>query len=296
MLNRGYIMGDIDELLYSSEATTTEYLFFSDFNSINIFVEDAGKEYEYETIFKRLLGNQYRIVKIFGVGGKIRLKQCFQEFGITDKDNFKIKNVYIADGDFDRYIYPQDMIISPNFIYLETYNIENYLIDKKACENFAKGYLKCLDSEVEIKMGFNKWKSNIVEQASKLFLLYAFIKKEYPTIPSVSRSPYSFIDSKTGLERSDAFNEYKREILSIDSEVETKVDNINKCYLEIHSDYFSLICGKFLFESLYCHIRTIIGKTTFRKDDFRWYLINHFDTSSLDYVRHKIINIMQECS
>ena len=53
-------MGDIDELLYSSEATTTEYLFFSDFNSINIFVEDAGKEYEYETIFKRLLGNQYK--------------------------------------------------------------------------------------------------------------------------------------------------------------------------------------------------------------------------------------------
>lgn len=59
-------MENTDDLLYSSEAKTTEYLFFCDLNDINIFVEDEGKEFEYETIFKRLLGKKYRIVKILG--------------------------------------------------------------------------------------------------------------------------------------------------------------------------------------------------------------------------------------
>ena len=51
-------MENTDDLLYSSEAKATEYLFFCDLNNINIFVEDEGKEFEYETIFKRLLGKK----------------------------------------------------------------------------------------------------------------------------------------------------------------------------------------------------------------------------------------------
>ena len=38
-------MENTDELMYSSEAKAAEYLFFSDLNDINIFVEDKGKEY-----------------------------------------------------------------------------------------------------------------------------------------------------------------------------------------------------------------------------------------------------------
>ena len=97
--------------------------FFSDLNDINIFVEDKGKEFEYKTIFKRLLGKEYKIVKILGVGGKVELKKYFNEFGLVNKDNPKIKNIYIADGDFDWYIYQDEMIENSNFIYLETYNM-----------------------------------------------------------------------------------------------------------------------------------------------------------------------------
>ena len=39
-------MENTDELMYSSEAKAAEYLFFSDLNDINIFVEDKGKEFE----------------------------------------------------------------------------------------------------------------------------------------------------------------------------------------------------------------------------------------------------------
>lgn len=284
-------MENTDDIKYSSEAAATEYLFFCDLNDINIFVEDEGKEYEYETIFKKLLGKKCRITKILGVGGKVELEKRFKEFGLFNHDNPSVKNVYIADGDFDRYICPEKMIVSPNFIYLETYNIENYFIDKKACEKYAKGQLKCSDREVEIKVDFNNWRDKIVRQASRLFFYYCYIKKEYPTEKSVSRSPYLFIDQDDGFEKQNAFDNYKDEVLLLNNEAEIKVREIQNYYHEKNTDDFNLICGKFLFESLYCHIRAVT-KIKFRKDDFRWHLICNFDINSLRYIKDKILTVM----
>lgn len=284
-------MDSTDELLYSSDARATEYLFFCDLNDVNIFVEDEGKEYEYETIFKRLLGRKYKIIKILGVGGKVELKKCFEEFGLSNHENPTIKNIYIADGDFDRYICPDEMIDSPNFIYLEAYNIENYFIDKKACEKYTKGQLKCSDKEVEMKVDFENWRDRIVRQASRLFFYYCYIKKEYPTEKSVSRSPYLFISQEDGFEKQGAFDDYKKQVLMLNGEAETKVREIQNCYHEKNNDDFNLICGKFLFESLYCHIRSIT-KIKFRKDDFRWHLICNFDINTLRYVKDRMLAVM----
>ena len=284
-------MENTDELMYSSEAKAAEYLFFSDLNDINIFVEDKGKEFEYETIFKRLLGKEYKIVKILGVGGKVELKKYFNEFGMVNKNNPKIKNIYIADGDFDCYIYQDEMIENPNFIYLETYNIENYFIDKKASEKFAKGQLKCSDNEVELKVDFDNWKNKIVKQASRLFFYYCYVKKEYPQEKSVSRSPYLFIDEKDGYEKPHAFEDYKKYILNLNNLAESEVEKIKISYYKKHNNEFNLICGKFLLESLYCHIRNITG-INFRKDDFRWHLICDFDIRKLGYVKERILVAM----
>lgn len=284
-------MESIDELLYSSDAKATEYFFYSDLNDVNIFVEDEGKEYEYETIFKRLLGRNCKITKILGVGGKVELRKCFDEFGLCNHDNPRIKNVYIADGDFDRYICPENMVDSPHFIYLETYNIENYFIDKNACEEYAKGLLKCPDREVEVKVDFENWKEKIVRQASRLFFYYCYIKKEYPEEKSVSRSPYLFINYEDGFERHGAFDDYKNHVLLLNSEAETKVREIQNCYHEKNSSDFNLICGKFLFESLYCHVRAVT-KMKFRKDDLRWHLICNFNVNTLKYVKDRVLTVM----
>ena len=279
-----------EDLKYSNEATATEYLFFCDLNDVNIFVEDENKEYEYETIFKRLLGPEFNIKKILGVGGKVELKKFFTEFGLENSDNPNIKNIYIADGDFDRYIYKDQMICSPNFIYLKAYNIENYFIDKNASEKFAKGQLKCSDSEVEIKVDFNNWRNKIVNQASKLFFYYCYVKKEYPEEKSVSRSPYLFLDGQNGFERDGAFLKYQNQVLSLNPNADEKVNEIKQCYYQINDDEFNLICGKFLFESLYCHIKKIT-KIKFRKDDFRWHLICNFNINTLGYVKDRILSV-----
>lgn len=277
-----------DDLEYSFDAISTESLFFSDVNDINIFVEDKDQEYVYENIFKRLMGNKYRIGKIFGVGGKEALKKHFYEFKSRTQEDIQSKNIYVADGDFDRYIYAEEMIRSDNFIYLKTYNIENYYIDKYASENYAKGHLKMLDNQVEEKVGFNNWKDKIVKQASKLFFYYCYVKKNYPTEKTVSRSAYRFINNDDGLEKNGAFEQYKKEVLSLNSNAEKEVENIKNVYHKFYKDDFNIICGKFLFESLYCHMQSILNRRA-KKEDFRWSLICNFDIGKLEYIKEKIL-------
>lgn len=281
-------MDEVDDLMFSSEASVNRFYFYQDLNDINLFVEDEGMEYEYETIFKRLLENQYCINTIFSLGGKLKVKSRYEEFG-NNTDG--IKNFYIVDGDFDRYINADKMIIDNCFIYLETYNIENYFLDESACIQFAKGKLKCYDNEVKRKINFYGWKEKIVTQSKKLFLCYCFIQKYYPQIPTISRSHYEFINYKTGFEREDnSYQNYWNSILKLDEDAKNKIDNI-ACVYETKNgdDYFNLICGKFLFTSLCCYLRNIID-CKFDYNDLRWHLINNFDISKLKYVKDFILN------
>lgn len=275
-----------EDLFFSAEASTTRYLFYQGLNEINLFIEDSNKEYEYETIFKRLLGGNYTITAIFAVGGKQNMIAKFYELGVATEG---IGNYYLVDGDFDRILRPTEMINNSHFIYLERYNIESYFLDKSACERFAKGKLKCLDCTVEQRIQFNSWKSRIISQSAKLFFCYCYIQKYDPQRENVSRSPYTFIDQKTGFERTDgAYIQYWNELKSLDADIQRKIDSIKQEYETLYGhDYINLICGKFLLTSLFCYLRSIF-QHPFTVDDLRWYLIEHFDVSSLNFIKNAI--------
>ena len=53
------------DLNYSNEALLSRVLFLASSTELNIFVEDDGKEYEYEEIFERLLPDGIHINIIF---------------------------------------------------------------------------------------------------------------------------------------------------------------------------------------------------------------------------------------
>jgi hypothetical protein len=283
-------MSDVlDDLMYSSEALAARFLLFQGLNDINLIVEDKDREYIYETIFKRMLGEQYHISAIFAAGGKPAVKDRYNEFR---SETNGVKNFYIVDGDFDRYIHEDDMINDPCFIYLETYNIENYFIDEEACLQFSKGHLKCLDNVVREKVSFNGWKERIISESTKLFLCYCFVQKFHPETENVSRSSFLFVNDKTGFERNGAYQKYwNEEILTLDSNALEKINEINDKYISINgNDHFNLICGKFLLDSLCAYLRNLF-KATFSKDEFKWHLINHFDITKLDYVKNAILQL-----
>ena len=71
------------------------------------------------------------------ISSKIVAKGFHPSLGIHHKSQLNNYNfaddiieIFIVDGDFDRYIKKEEMIEHHNFIYLETYNIENYFIDE----------------------------------------------------------------------------------------------------------------------------------------------------------------------
>ena len=280
-----------DDLFFSEQAELNRYLFFSDFNDINFFVEDKDKEYEYETIFSRLFCGQYHISSIIAAGGKRGVKDAFKEFGEFDKNNPNKVNVFIVDGDFDRYIRSEEMIENSHFIYLKYYNIENYFIDQQAILKFAKGKLHLKDREVQEKVQYDKWREKIVSQAKKLFLLYCAVQSKLPSEPNVARNEYLFIDCKSGFERTNAYIEYRDYVMGKKSDILLEVEVIKSKYEEINGkDYYGLICGKFLLTSLYVYLSGICTDR-FTKADLRWALLSDFDTISLKYLREQVDSI-----
>jgi hypothetical protein len=277
-----------DGLHYSNEANISRFIFYKDLNDINLFVEDEDKEYEYETIFKRMFDNKYCIKAIFGVGGKPNLNKAFEFYGCRNHEKI---NIYIADGDFDR-INQEKMFACNHYVYLEKYNIENYIIDENATHNFLKGKLHKKDDDVKKLIDFDNWEKTIISQAYKLFILYCTIKKHKPEIPNVGRNPYYFLNEKDGFEKPDAYNIYYKEVAGQIDELDSKIAESEKCCSDYCcGDYSKIICGKFLLTSLYVYTISM-SKKKYTRDDFRWHLLSHFDISKLDYIKTKIERII----
>lgn len=281
-----------EELKYTEEAEISRYLFYSDINEINFFVEDKDKEYEYETIFERLLEGKYKIVSIIAANGKNGVIKAFKEFGEKNIDNLEQHNFYIVDGDFDFYIHKNEMIENDHFIYLKHYNIENYFIDENAILNFAKGKMQVVDKKVQDIINYNYWRDTIIEQASWLFLTYCAVQKRLPHISNVARKEYLFIDDKTGFEKTNGYKSYYDNVKNIDSNIDIYIEEVKTIYEDINgNNYFDLICGKFLLVSLYVYLR---GKTKckFSKDELRWNLICNFNISKLNYIKESVDRIV----
>lgn len=98
-------------------------LLYKQFNTIDVYVEDTGKEQMYYNILSRLLPG-VKLAKIFSLGGKTNV------INEAKKNQRSKKKIYIVDLDFDDVLGIEEPI--RNLIYLERYSIENYLVEKHA--------------------------------------------------------------------------------------------------------------------------------------------------------------------
>ena len=289
-------MSDLCDLQYSPDASVTRYYYFKDNQDVNIFVEDQNKEFEYEEIFSKLLPG-LKINSIFATGGKSALKKAFDEFGKYDKQNPDHANIFIADGDFDILIRPHEMITDEHFIYLDAYNIEDYLFDETACIKYAVGKLHKPLSFVRSRINFCEWYSKIISQSKKLFLTYCYIQSVRPDVPNVSNSPYVFLNANTGFERAGAFKQYKDSLLTeykinIDS-AKDDIDSIEKRYISIYGDdFWHLICGKFMLKSLMNYLISK-GVKSIKEDDLKWWLISNISLKRFSKISSLVTKIIE---
>lgn len=283
---------NVEGLSFSRDALLNRPLFLSRFNDINIYVEDVGKEYEYEEIFERLFESNLNIFSIFPLGGKDAVINAYQTQGLIDISGKT--NIYIVDGDFDN-LWDDQKIVAPNLIYLTRYNIESYYCSKEAILKFMRSFLKCTRNEAEAKIHFDEWQYYLRNEIGKLFVLFAIVKRRRPGLPNVGLGTGKFLNKNGRL----IVEEYDRYLEMISQEIGSTKIFIEDIYERIDRQFtgnkdekiLSIICGKFQFESLCRFLKSYCNKNI-NRENFRASLIANFDLQPLDFLKEQMLQLV----
>lgn len=271
------------DLNYSDEGLLTRVIFLASQNDLNIFVEDVNKEYEYEEIFERLLSPNIRINCIFPTGGKPALETAYDLFGSSTEYG---KTFFIADGDFDKAL-GKTMIQADNFIYLNRYNIESYLLHKESILHFMRPKLRKTIINTEQIIQYDDWFTAVAPFFKKLFSLHLVVQRFCPEVENVKRGYARFLES-TGLPKDSEYEKYKAEISSKISDIDDKLMNATA---DLETTYgnesINFVCGKCFIGSLKLYLNQFVKKGV-GEDDIKAALISGFDISCISYIRDKL--------
>lgn len=278
-----------EELKYSDNALLNKDIFFD--NEINFYVEDEGQEYRYETIFSELFGIE--IESIFALGGKNNLKIKYEELKKQKKLN---TSFFIADMDFD-FLLKKDIIENPHFIYLEKYEIENYIVDENAIIRFLKNELECMESKAKSILKYDIWIKETYKKLYKLFIMYLIVQKYKIELHNTKGNENSYFSESGSVNKSKIDNYYnilKQKLLEKDKDIEIEIQEIdNIVKFEYGSDMSKLIKGKYLIIGIRKYLSYIISSKTKtrRKVNEKFlidYLFDFFDKSSLLFIKNKV--------
>ncbi len=278
------------DLVHSDEALLSRVLFLASSTELNVFVEDDGKEYEYEEILERLLPESIKINLIFPTGGKPRLEEAYELFGKSEEYG---KCFFIADGDFYKAL-GRTQINASNFVYLEKYNIESYLIDESCIGIFMRPILhEQLDKTKQI-IDFPSWKSEISSYFKQIFALHFIVQNNKLDIPNVSKGVGFFIENN-GLPKKENLDRYiediERRLPNVKNEISANVGKLESIY---GTDVTCFVCGKYLIESLARYLGTKLNKKKIGYEELERFLISNFNISSIEYIKDRLLSYIAD--
>ncbi len=280
-------MNETFDLLYSDEALLSRVIFLTSAECISIFVEDENKEYEYEEIFEKLLPSEIKISCIFPTGGKKKLEEAYELFGNSIEYG---KTFFIADGDFDSAL-NKPMISANNFLYLERYNIESYLMNKDAVIQFMRPKLKKTIKSTEKIINYDEWVINIDAFFKEIFKVHFLVQKYYPEIKNVSRGFAMFI-TNNGLPDYSKLEKYKEEISTYIPDIDTKINEASTVLEECYGcEVGSYVCGKCLVGCLTRYVNKFIKKKL-NDEEVKSFLLSYMDCLNLCYIKDNLMTYL----
>lgn len=273
-----------EELAYSEQGAENRLLFLSDDSKLLIFVEDKGKEYEYEYIFAKMF-EQYKI-GVFAMGGKSAVKKLFNKY--REEYNHK-PLLYLVDADFDLLL-NKNIINHTNFIYLKKYNIESYFINNKSIFNFVKLTMRMKQSDVLNKFNYDVWLKDTYSNFKELFLYFAIVQDRpdiFGSKKNVALSPYLFLEDK-GTINTNKIKNYKSELESIFGNIDILFSDMeNKFKKNLNGDCSRLICGKYLIACLLNYFKNSLS-IKIKDSELRNHLLDNFDIKEFNYIKDRI--------
>jgi hypothetical protein len=276
-------------------------MFFSYRNDIDIYTEDkvADKEF-YRTLFKRLLGNEIKINDVTPLGCKTNVLNAFDNQNKTDRR----RKIYIVDGDLEL-ILDTNRKTSGNLIVLDSYCIENYLIDETGGIEliyFSNGSES--RDNLKNKLNFSKWLEYNTPCLIDLFLNFAILRK-YGGGPII-KTAHDFLSQngkETILDKA-SINQYSQDIKSqiIQSLTINGIENPDDTYSNDYSDLSNkwktdnmtllrIVSAKnYLLPLLQFRINFCInkGKSLVPKNSFKLFLADKCDIQRLNFIREKV--------
>lgn len=158
-------------LQYSDDSKALVSVFTQYRNTINIYTEDEGKDKNfYIQLFKRLLkGTDCKINDIYPLGDcDVVFKHC--------NENNDPKGLYVVDGDI--YVIFAPKIPIANLFVLDSYCIENFVIDENSLRKFIFNIYGTYDVEyIEQRLCYRNMFDDIIHPIIDLFLNMSLEKK-----------------------------------------------------------------------------------------------------------------------
>lgn len=218
----------------SSESNFAKYIFYTEINDINIFIEDTEKGIK--KLFVELISKalpEYKIKEVFPLNGRLNVLKKHQEY-IKGKYQSNGNNIFIIDGDL--YLLNQSIINYKGLFGLNKYCIENYLIDENSIVEFLY-YEDSIKSREDIKklLSFDNWcNENLL--LIYLFILYSIAHNQKTGIQTVFYKVKNLIKSNTGvIDRKKTIEK----ILNIKKEIILKIGKRN--YKSLRNQIFNTI-------------------------------------------------------
>ncbi|CAM4003642.1 MULTISPECIES: DUF4435 domain-containing protein [Flavobacterium] len=276
--------------------------FFAYRNEIDIFTEDKKNDKEfYKALFSRLCDNKITINDITQLGCKANVLKAYDE---QDKSSVR-KKLFIVDGDLDLII-GTNRKSENNLVVLDSYCIENYIVDEKSALEILYYSIGTTDKiTLSKKLNFDKWLNYNNETLIHLFLNFSILKM-YGGGPILkSASQFLKQEKKQTVLDNTAVNTYsddiKNQIISllqtrndIDPELtyQNELRKLESKWKKDKETFLKIISGKDYLIHLFQHrINYTIGKgkSMFPKQSFKLFLANHCDLERLTFLKKKII-------
>jgi len=161
--------------------------FFAYRNDIDIYTEDEDKDKEfYNVLFSRLVGDHLRINDVTPLGSKANvIKRCNE-----DIDDGR-KKIFIVDGDI--HLITNKNIIHKDLHVLDSYCIENFIIDETSVVDFCyRNDGTRPPEEIKEMVGFDAWLSSQSRDFIEIFLHFAILHDF--GIPFTLNNAFSYFD------------------------------------------------------------------------------------------------------
>lgn len=278
-------------LEFSAEAKQVVSVFKSYRNSIDIYTEDKDKDKEfYIALFRRLThGSKIKINDIYPLGSCNEvIKKCKEDIDITRK------KIYIIDGDI--YTQYNNRTSIQNLFVLDSYCIENYVIDEKSICKFAYQLLATQNyKKIKSDIQFKKMMHSLSQHLVPLFFYYSIQKQcvDYFKLGSVEiYMTKGYIDSDKIMKKKD---EIKKDLQSkgIPEDYLNKLLEDRKNRFPINSNsLLTIVSGKdFIIPYIGHYLRQCIGLNTSNcsKEAWKFNLVKYCNLERLNNLKNAIL-------